>query len=79
MDLSCIASGQPDETSPPLVSPILADPNWGNVQNQQNENWVPDVQDLDVWKPKPEAVEAEVETNDLPEECYRLENEIGKT
>ena len=79
VDLSCIATGQTEEISPPLVSPVVADDNWGNVQNQQNENGVPDVQDLDVWKPKPEAVEAEEETNDIPDECYKLENEIGKT
>ena len=49
------------------------------MENQQNENGVPDVEDLGVWKPKPEAVEAEEETNDIPDECYKLENEIGKT
>ena len=66
------------------MSPIIADDNWENVDNQQTGNgisdFVSDVGSLNVWKPlpKPEAVEAEKDTEEIPEECFQLENEIGE-
>ena len=62
------------------MSPIIADDNWENVDNQQTGNGISDVDGLNVWKPppKPEAVEAEEDTEDIPEECLQLENEIGE-
>jgi len=66
----------------PQVSPVEfeADDNWGNTQQTGNDisDFVSDVGGLNVWKPppKPEAVEAEDDTEDIPEECLQLENEI---
>jgi len=70
---------EPSEPSPPPVAPIVADDNWGNIDSDNSGQGVSDVDGLNVWKPppRPEAVEAEEDSdNNIPEECYQLEDEI---
>ena len=71
---------QKDESDDaPPVAPIVADHNWGNVDEDNSLEGVDDIDDVDAWKPVPAAVEAEEEEeiDSVPEECYQLENEIS--
>merc|ERR1719474_281867 len=67
------------DDAPPPVAPIVADHNWGNVDEDNSLEEGDDIKDNDVWKPVPAAVEAEEEEeiDSVPEECYQLENEIN--
>ena len=59
---------------------MVADDNWGNIDTDNSEPGVSDVDGVNVWKPppRPEAVEAEEDSDDgIPEECYQLVDEIG--
>jgi len=70
---------EPAESSPPPVAPVVADDNWGNTDTDNSEQGVSDVDGVNVWKPppRPEAVEAEEDSDDgIPEECYQLVDEI---